>query len=106
MPKPLLILGDSPSCSSGLGRIVRDLAIRIHDYMPDAFRVATLGYGGAGSIDLPFQQYSIQGMKDFLVPDLPIVVEDFARGEECVLLCCWDVSRLLWLTPEACPLPA
>jgi len=74
--------------------------------MPDAFRVATLGYGGAGSIDLPFQQYSIQGMKDFLVPDLPIVVEDFARGEECVLLCCWDVSRLLWLTPEACPLPA
>lgn len=105
-PKPILIISDAPSCTSGLGRITRDLATRIALDMTAEFRVATLGYGGSGSRSLPFQQYHIAGMKDFVIPDLPIVVRDWAGDEECILLCVWDATRLLWLTPAACPIPA
>lgn len=58
-PIPLLILGDSVTSKSGLGRITRDLATRIHETMQDTFRVATIGYGGTGSCKLGFQQYFI-----------------------------------------------
>jgi glycosyltransferase involved in cell wall biosynthesis len=103
-PTPLLILSDAPSASSGLGRITRDLATRIASTMPDVFRVATLGYGGAGSSALPFFQYFIHSIEGWIVPELPAVWEDHVGQEEGILLVIWDPSRVGWLAdPRQCP---
>jgi len=104
-PIPLLILSDSVTSSSGLGRITRDLAQRIHEYMPDVFRVATIGYGGIGSRNIPWPDYHIQSMENWVVKELPAAWHDFAGDGKGILFCIWDASRLLWLTnPEQyCP---
>jgi glycosyltransferase involved in cell wall biosynthesis len=94
-----MILSDAPSAPTGLGRITRDLATRIAA-MPE-FRVATLGYGSTGSKHLPFQQYFIYQMQDWVVGCLPEAWADFAGDEKGILLVIWDASRLLWLAqPE------
>jgi len=63
MPTPLLILSDSPASTSGLGRITRDLALRIHEHMSDVFKVGCLGCGGnPASPALPFPVYEIHDM--------------------------------------------
>ena len=105
-PFPLLILSDAPSASSGLGRICRDLATRIHTHMSDVCRVATLGYGGPGSCKFGFPQYVIEGMSsitycDWVVPTLPEVWEDFAGKEKGAVLTIWDASRLAWYAQPA-----
>jgi glycosyltransferase involved in cell wall biosynthesis len=104
-PIPLLILSDSVTSSSGLGRITRDLAQRIHEYMPDVFRVATIGYGGIGSRNIPWPDYHIQSMENWVVKELPAAWNDFAGDKKGIMLVIWDASRLLWLTnPEQyCP---
>ncbi len=94
---PLLLLGDAPSCTSGLGRILRDIAVRIATDLSDTYRVATFGYGGHGAKDLPFFQYAIEGMDNWFLPTLPDVWEDFAEGQKGIVLTIWDPSRLLWL---------
>jgi glycosyltransferase involved in cell wall biosynthesis len=99
---PLLILSDAVTSGTGLGRIARDLATRIHANLPE-FRVGSLGYGGPYSSRLGFPQYSIE-MHDWVVTNLPEVWEDFAAGERGILMTIWDASRLLWLSrPETCP---
>lgn len=87
---PLLILSDAIAGSTGLGRIARDLAVRIHAHLPQHFRVATLGVGGAISTSsrFPFPNYSIRHLDSgsahstpplgLLPLDLPTVWEDFA----------------------------
>lgn len=95
---PILILSDAPTSGTGLGRITRDLAIRIAENMPDTFRVATLGYGGVASKSLPFHQYSIEGMgSDWVIPTLPQIWQDWTGGEHGILMTIWDLSRLGWL---------
>lgn len=96
MPIPLMILSDAPSARTGLARITRDLATRIATDCPE-FRVATLGYGGTGSVKLPFPQYHIHSVNDWHVHELPIAWHDFAGDEKGILLCIWDVTRLAWL---------
>lgn len=107
MAVPLLILSDAPTSGTGLGRITRDLATRIAQYMPDTFRVATAGYGGVVSRHLPFHQYVVDGTKDFVCLTLPEIWEDFAGSEKGILFSIWDLSRLGWLTrPEMnCEIP-
>jgi glycosyltransferase involved in cell wall biosynthesis len=101
MSRPLLILSDSPSCSSGLGRITRELATRIYQYMPE-FRVGTVGYGGSGDRNLPFPQY--YAVCDDWVPlDLPNIWDNFCGGEKGILLTIWDMARLGWLGQLECP---
>ena len=100
-PVPLLLISDAPSSGTGLGRITKDLATRIHAHLPDVCRVATLGYGGAGSAKLDFPQYTIEDMKDFIVPALPQVWEDFAGDQPGIVMTIWDLSRLMWLTQPA-----
>lgn len=96
-PTPLLIISDAPSAETGLGRITRDLATRLHAHCSDIFRVATLGYGGVGSRKLSFPQYYITELREWMVPDLPHVWEDFVgKNEPGVILTIWDPSRLLW----------
>ncbi len=107
-PIPLLILSDSPTSTSGLGRITRELALRIHEFMPDVFRVGCIGYGGTGSRHVPFPQYFIHDVNQWEPLELPAAWKDFAGDEHGILLSIWDASRLLWLTHpnEHCKNPA
>ena len=103
---PLLILSDAPSSLSGLGRITRELSQRIVANLSDKFRLATLGYGGVGSRDLPWQQYSMCGdppARGWFVPELYLAWNDWAGDETGVVMTIWDASRMAWLTsPETC----
>lgn len=100
--QPLLILSDSPSASSGFGRITRDLARRIHDDCPE-FRVACAGYGGIGSRSLPFPEYHFTLDGSWVPRELPAIVEDFAADESLIIFTIWDASRVGWLAhPDTC----
>src|SRR5438309_8429213 len=104
MPVPLLIISDSPNSGTGLGRITRDLATRIHEHLPDVFTVGTLGYGGSYTRALSFPQYTIEGMQGWVLPTLPEVWKDFAGEEKGIIFTIWDASRMLWFSrPENCP---
>lgn len=94
-PQPLLILSDAVSASSGLARITRELATRVHDHLPE-FRVGTVGYGGPGSRKLPFAQYHAE-VRDWMPLDLPQIWEDFCGDEQGILMSIWDLARLGWL---------
>ena len=98
----LLIWSDTPSCTSGLARITRDLATRIAGC--EGIEVATVGYGGAGSSRLPFFQYSWSHRADFVMPELPKIWDEFVGDGEGVLLTIQDLGRVLWLAdPRYCP---
>jgi glycosyltransferase involved in cell wall biosynthesis len=99
---PILILSDAVTAGTGLARIARDLATRIHAHLPE-FRVGSLGYGGSYSSRLGFPQYQME-MSDWVVHNLPEVWEDFAGDEKGIILWIWDGSRALWFArPECCP---
>src|SRR6201981_2687334 len=101
-PIPLLIISDSVTASTGLARITRDIAVRVHKHLPDVFRLATLGYGGHFSSKLGFPQYQIT-MEDWMIFNLPEVWDDFAGEEKGIILTVWDPSRTLWLArPQTC----
>lgn len=105
-PTPLLILSDSPSATSGLGRISRELATRIHADMSDVFRVGTIGYGGPGSSKFPWTDYHIHSIENWLVPELPMIADDFWGSDGGILMPIWDLSRLWWMAdPKQCPQP-
>jgi glycosyltransferase involved in cell wall biosynthesis len=101
-PLPLLIISDAVSAPTGFGRIAGGVASRADEHLKDVCRVATLGYGGPGSRRFKFPQYAIEGMrKDFVIPNLPEVWEDWAGDEPGVILFIWDASRLGWFSrPE------
>lgn len=101
MPVPLLILSDSPTSPTGLGREARELAFRIHRDMQDVFRVATFGYGGVYSRALPFEQYQIAEMTNWVPLELPRVWSDFAGKEKGVVFSIWNAAWLPWMAdPE------
>jgi glycosyltransferase involved in cell wall biosynthesis len=103
---PILFLSDSVSCSSGLGRITRDLATRVHEHLGDVYDVATCGYGGPGNQSIPFREYHLHSVDNWLVPELPAIWDDWTQGRSGILMCVWDASRLYWLgTPSLCPQP-
>jgi glycosyltransferase involved in cell wall biosynthesis len=103
-PIPLLILSDAPTAGSGLARITRDLATRIHANLPE-FRVGTAGYGGPYSSRLGFPQYNLE-LQDWVCLNLEEIWEDFAGDEKGALLTIWDATRVLWLSrPENCTYP-
>jgi glycosyltransferase involved in cell wall biosynthesis len=94
---PLLLIGDAPSASTGLGRITRELAIRIHDHLGETFRVGTYGLGGIPSRRFPWQQYQITSLKEWVPVDLPRVWQDFAGDEKGIIFPIWNPSSLAWL---------
>src|SRR5271163_2173668 len=93
----LLILSDSPSATSGLGRITRDLATRIHENLSETFEVATAGFGGPGAKKFGVFHYPITQTPTWEVPELPLIARDFGEGETFTILTIWDASRLGWL---------
>jgi glycosyltransferase involved in cell wall biosynthesis len=100
-PIPLLLVSDSPAAPTGLGRITRELAVRIHENLGDTFRLATLGYGGNYSSRFKWPQYQISRLEAWSVPDLPRVWKDFAGDEKGIILTIWNPSWLPWLAdPE------
>lgn len=102
-PIPLLIFSDAVSSPTGLARITRDLASRIHANLADVFRVATIGYGGSGSSKFPWTQYSWTRNEEWIVHDLPEIWEDFAGGERGIFLSIYDLHRMFWFArPETC----
>lgn len=104
--KKLLFLSDAVSCTSGLGRIARDLAIRVHRDLGEVYEVAAVGYGGPGSVSIPFHEYHLHDVNNWLVQELPTVWGDFVGDQEGILMCVWDLSRLYWLgLPQICPAP-
>ncbi len=101
MTIPLLILSDSPSSKSGLGRITRELALRIHENMSDVYRVGCVGPGFDDRIFMPFPNYPLHEMENWVVTELPEIWRIFAGDERGILLVIWDASRLLWLVDPA-----
>ena len=103
-PKPLLIIGDAVSGSSGLSRITRDLAVRIHENLSDVYRLGTAGYGACGSRQFPWPQYNLEGLRDWIIPSLPEICNDFFGKEEMTLLVIWDLGRVNWVSqPQMFP---
>jgi glycosyltransferase involved in cell wall biosynthesis len=99
--KPLLIISDGISGSSGLARIARDLSTRIHDNLSDVYRVGVAGYGAPGSRRFGFSQYHLGGMDGWIMPSLPEIIEDFAGSDRCIIFPIFDLHRLSWFSqPE------
>ena len=104
--KKLLFLSDAVSCSSGLGRITRDLALRVHKHLGDVYEIASVGYGGPGSSSIPFKEYHLSSIQNWLVVELPQIWADFVGDEEGILFSVWYLSRLYWLgMPQTSPDP-
>lgn len=97
MKTKLMIMSDAPTAGSGLGRICGDLARRIAENMPYTFDVCTFGYGGVASRHLPYHQYVMEGVQNWVTPTLPEVWRDWVGDEKGILLSIWDLSRLGWL---------
>ncbi len=93
---PLLIISDAVSAGTGLARITRDVATRVHEHMKDSFRVATFGYAGPGTSKCTFPQFVIEGMENWVLPTLPQVWDDFAGKDRGIIMFIWDLSRLTW----------
>ena len=103
MPEPLLIVSDGISSGSGLGRIAGDLATRVHLHVPE-IRLGTAGYGGVGTSKAKWADYHFNTYDNWLLPEIPQVVNDFAGTEKCIILFVWDLSRLYWFAdPKQCP---
>jgi hypothetical protein len=99
---PIMFVGDAPDTTSGLGRILRDLATVLTS--SPHYRVSTLGYAGVGSVKLPFTQYQMTWTPDpvqSLQLSLERAFEDFTRGEQGIVMTVWDPSRLHWLAQPA-----
>ena len=107
MRQKLLIVSDAVTAPSGLARITRELAERIYVNLSDVIDVATCGYGGVGSNSIPWTDYHLNSIENWVIPELPQVAKDFAGDEELTILVIWDCSRLAWFAdPDYCPIPS
>ena len=101
---PLLIISDGICSPTGLGRISRELAIRIHENLSDVFRLGTLGYGANTSRQFPWQQYVISTLQNWSIPELPSVYNDFCGDQKGILLHIWNASWEWWMAdPDKLP---
>lgn len=95
--RKILLLSDAIAGTSGLSRIARDLAVRIHDHLSDVVEIATVGYGSPGSSKFGFHQYVLEGMDSWVCPTLPEICDDFFGKDRGIILTIWDCQRLTWL---------
>jgi glycosyltransferase involved in cell wall biosynthesis len=100
---PFMILSDSPASTTGLGKIARDLALRIHHNIPE-LEVGTCGLGKVTSSALPFRQYVLPGLTaNMTPPNLPEIWNDFSGGRRGIFFTIWNPGWLPWLAnPTAC----
>lgn len=103
MSSPLMIISDAPTAGTGFARICNDLTTRIAENLSDMYRVCTFGYGGPASRHLPYHQYIVENMENWLLPTLPDTWKDWAGDEEGTILFISDPARLQWFArPEMC----
>jgi glycosyltransferase involved in cell wall biosynthesis len=101
--RKLLTISDAISASTGLARIHRDLALRIHENLSDVYDLATFGFGSPGSTKIPIPQLVAEGMDNWVMPTLPQVCDDFFGEEKGIILTILDPWRLTWLAaPRGC----
>jgi glycosyltransferase involved in cell wall biosynthesis len=101
---PLLIMSDAVTSSTGLGRVTRDLAGRIHEHLSEVFEVAVFGYGGTNSYTIPYKQFPVRRIDNWVLPELPWVWNDFSQGRQGILLAIWNPGWLPWLAdPSTLP---
>jgi glycosyltransferase involved in cell wall biosynthesis len=97
--RKILLISDAISGSSGLARIARDVATRIHANLSDVYELAVAGYGGTTSCKFGFHQYHLEGVQsDWVLPSLREIIDDFAGNERCIVMFIWDCSRLGWFS--------
>jgi len=103
-PVPILFLSDHPSSESGLARIGRDLAMRVHANLSDCFRVGYLGRGGMGghfpfpNWIIPHSLYGSRQTTEWGSSVLPQVWQEFAGEQEGIVFVIYDANRMIWLT--------
>jgi glycosyltransferase involved in cell wall biosynthesis len=95
--KKLIIISDAPTSPTGLGRITRELAVRIHEDMRDDFEVAVFGFGGTRSRKLHFEQYPMTKVTNYVALELVEIWNDFVEDEEGIILTIWNASWCGWL---------
>src|SRR5437660_2838271 len=104
---PLLIFSDAVSAPTGLARITRDIASRVHEHLSDLFDVASIGYGGSSSSRFPWHQYAWTFNDEWIIHDLPEVWYDFASGRKGIFMSIHDARRMVWFArPATCMDPA
>ena len=98
MPTPLLIISDAITGPTGLGRITREVAVRIHEHLADVYRVGVCGYGGTTSRQFTFAQYPVFKLDNWAIPQLPTIWNDFAGDEKGIMFFIWNASWLPWVS--------
>lgn len=102
-PVPILFLTDSPDMPSGLARIGRDLAWRVHEHLGDHFRVGYLGRGGIGGSFpyptwvIPHNLYGTKTTVEWGSTVIEQVWNEFAGDETGIVFSIWDPARMIWL---------
>ena len=103
MKSHILLFSDHVNSPSGLARITRDLALRIHSHLYEDFEVATLGAGHRNP-SLPFPQFNWTPNDYYLPFELPMIQREWAQGEPIILLTIHDIQRMLPIAdPTFCP---
>ncbi len=103
MSTPILILGDGPDQTTGLGRIGHDLAWLLSS-MPE-FRVGYLGRNSLGRAKYPWQQYSFVSttMNQWGEGAIDQAYNDLRQGQDGIIFTIWDATRLAWLANKEWP---
>ena len=94
---PILIVSDNVTSPTGLGRIARELSVRIHEDLSDTFRLGTLGYGSSTSRRFGWHQYNLPRLENWSIPDLPKIWRDFSDDQHGVIFPIFNPSWLPWL---------
>lgn len=101
-PVPLLLVGDGPDSTTGLGRIGHDLAW-LASSMPD-FQVGYLGRGAMGRARFPWVSYCYPASGQWGEDYIERAWDDLAGNRRGVIMTIWDASRLLWFAdPRGIP---
>lgn len=105
-PLPLLIVSDAPGLGTGLGRIARDLASRMHEHSAElGVRVAQLGMYHDGDTEWPWPVWRMHDEKGYGAEDVARAWWRFAGEKPGVVLTIWDPARAIGVVEAAKLLP-
>ena len=77
----------------------------IHKHLPE-IRLATAGWNGTGLADIPWKDYPIHNIEQWMLPELPKIAKHFAGDEPLTVMFISDPSRLGWFAKsDWCPIP-
>jgi glycosyltransferase involved in cell wall biosynthesis len=103
---PFLIVSDSPGLSTGLGRIARELAERLHAAEEQlGIKVAQLGMYHDVDQQWPWPVWRVHDEKEYGAEDLARVWWRFAGERPGVIFTIWDPARALGIMQASKKLP-